>query len=92
MILDISKKIQEKKDIDELKECLEYFKSFKLLLSEMNELTDIMIEDIMTVTNAQGDIDIFQLACICKAQEEFTGIAKDILKVFNELGIVKYIE
>lgn len=90
MIILLEDKLQEKQNIDELRICLEYFKKFKSLLSEMNELNDMMIEDILSVTANKGDINIFQLACICKTQEEFTETAKGMLEVFDGVGIIKY--
>lgn len=92
MIISLEKKIEEKYEINELKRCLEYFKKYKKMLSDMDELNDVLIESIVDVTKSKGEFNIFQLALIIKAQEDFTKVAKDMIKVFDEVGIIKYIE
>ena len=90
MIVSLKDKLEEKKNIDELKECLKLYKEFKVLLNDLNGYTDDMIDSINEVASNKGDINIMDLTILLETQNRFTEISKDMLKILNELGIVKY--
>ena len=90
MIVSLKDKLEEKKNIDELKECLKLYKEFKVLLNDLNGYTDDMIDSINEVASNKGDINIMDLTILLETQNRFTEVSKDTLKILNELGIVKY--
>lgn len=90
MIVSLKDKLEEKKNIDELKECLRLYKEFKVLLNDLNGYTDDIIDSINEVTSDKANINIMNLTILLETQNRFTEVSKDILKILNELGIVKY--
>ena len=90
MIVSLKDKLEEKKNIDELKECLRLYKEFKVLLNDLNGYTDDIIDSINEVTSDKANINIMNLTILLETQNRFTEISKDMLKILNELGIVKY--